>query len=92
MHRKARRLIDAEDLDDYFIKAFPRALSEAEGIRFLDPSDTVRNCFSLRFLEHFCEYFGFVDTRREKKKPYGFRLFVKKSALYAHYIDWSNLS
>jgi len=92
VHRKARRFIDAEDLGNYFIKAFPRALSEAEGIRFLDPNDTVRSCFSLRFLEHFCEYFGFVDIRREKKAPYGFRLFVKKSALYDHYIDWSNLS
>jgi hypothetical protein len=57
----------------------------------LDPSDTVRSCFSLRFLQHFCEYFGFVDTRREKKKPYGFRLFVKKSSLFDRYVDWSNV-
>jgi len=92
VHRKTRRFIDAEELGDYFIKAFPRALSEAEAIRSLDPGDTVRNCFSLRFLQHFCEYFGFVDTRREKKKPYGFRLFVKKSDLFDRYINWSNLT
>lgn len=88
LHRKARRFIEASDLGDYFIKAFPMTLSEAEGIRFLDPSDTVRSCFSLRFLEHFCEYFGLVDIRREKKAPYGFHLFVKKSALYDNYINF----
>jgi len=35
LHRKAQRFIDAEELGDYFIKAFPRALSEAEGISLL---------------------------------------------------------
>jgi hypothetical protein len=89
LHRKARRFIEDNDLGDYFIKAFPTTLSEAEGISFLDPSDTVRSCFSLRFLEHFCEYFGFVDIRRQKKTPYGFHLFIKKSAFYDHYINWS---
>jgi len=92
LHRKARHFIENNDLGDYFIKAFPKSLSEAEGIRFFDPSDTVKNCFSLRFLEYFCEYFGFVDTRREKKTPYGFHLFVKKSSFYDHYITWSNFS
>ncbi|MBW1673342.1 MAG: SEC-C domain-containing protein [Deltaproteobacteria bacterium] len=92
VHRKARHFIKATDLGDYFIKAFPTTLSEFEGIRFFDPSDTVKNCFSLRFLEYFCEYFGFADTRREKKTPYGFHLFVKKSAFYDKFINWSNFS
>ena len=92
VHRKARHFIEATNLGDYFIKAFPTTLSEAEGIRFFDPSDTVKNCFSLRFLEYFCEYFGFADTRREKKTPYGFHLFVKKSAFYDKFINWSNFS
>jgi len=92
LHRKARHFIEEKDLGDYFIKAFPTTLSEAEGIRIFNPGDTVKNCFSLRFLEHFCEYFGFVDTRREKKTPYGFHLFIKKSAFYDQYINWSNFS
>ena len=66
VHRKAQRFIEGKDLGDYFIKAFPAALSEAEGIRIFHPSDTVKNCFSLRFLEHFCEYFDLVDAWREK--------------------------
>jgi hypothetical protein len=60
----------------YFIKAFPGALSEAEEIRFLDPEDTVRSCFSLCLLEHFCEYFGFLDTGREKKTWYRLTLHL----------------
>jgi len=92
LHRKARHFIEDKDLGDYFIKAFPTTLPEAEGIRIFNPGDTVKDCFSLRFLEHFCEYFGFVDTRREKKTPYGFHLFIKKSALYDQYINWSNFT
>jgi hypothetical protein len=92
LHRKAQRFIEAEDLGDYFIKAFPTSLSGAEGIRMFNPSDTVKNCFSLRFLEHFCEYFGLVDIRREKKTPYGFHLFIKKSSFYDQYINWSSFS
>ena len=92
LHRKARQYIEAEDLGDYFIKAFPTILSEAEETMALDPSDNVRHCFSIRFLERFCEYFGFADIRREKMVPYGFKLFIKKSGFYDQYIKWSNIS
>jgi hypothetical protein len=92
LHRKARQFIEAEDLGDYFIKAFPTTLSEAEKIIPFDRSDNVRSCFSIRFLERLCEYFGLVDIRREKKEPYGYNLFIKKSTFYDQYIKWSNIS
>ncbi|MFH1481827.1 MAG: SEC-C metal-binding domain-containing protein [Pseudomonadota bacterium] len=92
LNRKARQFIEGKDLGDHFIRAFPAVLMEAEKTSVLDPANDVRSCFSLRFLERFCEYFGFVDARREKKAPYGVRLFVKKSAFYDEYLNWSRVS
>ncbi|MFH1491331.1 MAG: hypothetical protein ABII06_20685 [Pseudomonadota bacterium] len=92
LHRKARQFIAENDLGDDFIRAFPPVLSEAEYALPLDPADNVRHCFSLRFLERFCEYFGFADIRREKKETYGFHLFIKKGAFYEQYVNWSKVS
>jgi len=89
LHRKARRFIPAEQLGDYFIRAFPAVLDEVGPMAYWTPREKVSSCFSLRFLVRFCEYFGFVDIRREEKKPHIFELSVKKSAFYDQYITWS---
>jgi hypothetical protein len=91
LHRKARQFIAAKDLSDAFMRAFPPVLSEAEYDLPMDPADSVRHCFSLRFLERFCEYFGFADIRREKNETYGFHLFIKKSAFYDQYLNWERV-
>ena len=92
LYLKAENYIDENDLGDYFIKAFPFILSEAEGSMAMKPVDNVRNGFSLRFLERFCEYFAFVDIRREKKSGYGFHLFVQTNDFFKRYINWSHIS
>lgn len=92
LHQKARRFIPAEQLGDYFIRAFPAVLDEVTATPFWTPREQVRSCFSLRFLVRFCEYFGFVDIQREEKTPHMFELSVRKSAFYDQYITWSNVS
>lgn len=92
LHRKARRFIPAEQLGDYFVQAFPAVLDEVGEMAYRTPREQVRGCFSLRFLERFCEYFGLADIRREEKGLYQFDLFVKKSAFYDQYIQWSDFS
>jgi len=92
LHRKARQFVPAEELGDYFIRAFPAVLNEVREMAYLTPTQHVRNCFSLRFLSRFCGYFGFADIRREEKKPHLFELSVKKSTFYDRYIHWSNVS
>ena len=90
LHRKAQEYISDEALGDFFIRTFPAALAEDKEVFWREPADAVKRCFSLRFLERFCEYFGFADIQRKKKEPYGFHLFIKKSAFYDQYIQWSN--
>ena len=92
LHRKARQFISEKELGDSFIRAFPAVIDEAEvSIPWL-PEEEIRHCFSLRFLERFCDYFGLVDIRKERKGPFKLDLFVKKSAFYDQYINWPDIS
>lgn len=90
LNQKAHRFIPAEDLCDQFIRAFPAVIDEAEASLPLEPADHVRRCVSLRFLERFCEYFGFAEIHREKRGPLEFDLSVKKTAFYDQFIIWSD--
>ncbi len=91
VHRLAREFIEADKIADRFVQAFPFALDEAKsgGSYFsTNPLRTVKNCFKLRFLVRFCEYFGFVIIRREKQKPYNEKLLIKKSDFFDDFIQW----
>lgn len=92
LHRKGRQFIAASELGDSFIRSFPAVIGEAEESAPLLRVEDIRRCFSLRFLERFCEYFGLADIRREKTGSYKLELFVKKSAFYDQYIKWSDIS
>ena len=92
LHIKAKQPVKGEVLGDYFIKAFPMTLLEAEDIAYIDPEEYVKNCFCLRFLERFCEYFGFIDVKRENISLARSKLTVKGSSFFDQYIDWSNIS
>jgi len=92
LHLTAKQPVEGQLLGDYFIKAFPMALLEADDIAFFDPEDYVKSCFSLRFLERFCEYFGFIDLKREKISLARSKLSLIKSSFFEQYIDWSNIS
>ena len=91
VYRKARDFVEDQELGEFFVRAFPMAVSEMKAALPINPADNVKSCFSLRFLDRFCEYFGLVDTRREKLKPYGYRLFVKKSDFFDNYLVWKGV-
>ena len=92
LHRKAQHSVSADELGDGFIRAFPAVLEEVEGTPYKTPLEEIKRCFSLRFLERFCEYFGLADIHREKKGHSQFDLSVKKSSFYDRYINWSHIS
>jgi hypothetical protein len=56
---------------------------------YREPRDFISGCFSLRFLERFCEYFGFVTIRREAI-PGRFvkRKFVQSTDFFRQYWQW----
>lgn len=91
LHREARREIEDQALADHFLRAFPQVLEEARRYEapYREPRDFILGCFSLRFLERFCEYFGFVTIRREAI-PGRFikRKFVRTTDFSRQYWQW----
>lgn len=45
LHRKARSFIPAEELGDYFIRAFPAVLDEVGPMAYWTPREKVNSCF-----------------------------------------------
>jgi hypothetical protein len=91
LHREARREIEDQALADHFLRAFPQVLEDACRYEapYREPRDFISGCFSLRFLERFCEYFGFVTIRRETI-PGRFikRKFVQTTDFFRRYWQW----
>ena len=91
LHRQAGREIEDKALADHFLRAFPQVLEDARRYEapYREPSDFISSCFSLRFLERFCEYFGFVTIRREVI-PGRFikRKFVQTTDFFRQYLQW----
>ena len=91
MRRKAGGFIHTDELGDGFIRAYPMVLDTLKEYAPIEsPEQTVRNVFTLRFIERFCEYFGLVEIRRKPKKPYRQDLFVKTTALFKKLFYWKH--
>ena len=90
LHRQAGREIEDNALADHFLRAFPQVLEDTRRYEVLyrEPRDFISGCFSLRFLERFCEYFGFVTIRREVI-PGRFikRKFVRTTDFFRRYLQ-----
>ncbi len=88
LHKKANAYSEDTSLARYFIKAFPEISMEVDEY-YSSAFDYIAHCYSLRFLEKFCEYFGFVETRRERQEDsFSDKLFIKSSPLYKKYFIW----
>ncbi len=91
LHRQAGREIEDQVLADHFLRAFPKALEEARRHEapYIKPRHFISVCFCLRFLERFCEYFGFVTIRREVIPGHFIkRTFVQTTDFFGQYLQW----
>ena len=88
LHKKANDFTEDVVISRAFIRAFPETATEV-GETHVSAVKYITRCYSLRFLERFCEPFGFVTARREKKEDSYFeRLFVKTTPLFKKYFVW----
>jgi hypothetical protein len=91
LHRRAVREVEETEIDDLFLRAYPMALEEARRYEgpYLDATKLITGCFHLRFLERFCENFGFVTIRREPiPDRFIHRRFVQTTDLFRQYFTW----
>jgi len=89
LHKKANDFTEDAVISRAFIKAFPEIAKEVDET-YISAVKYITRCYSIRFLERFCEPFGFVTIRRKKKKDSYFeRLFVKATPLFKKYFVWN---
>lgn len=89
LKKRAKTFTEDVIISRAFIKAFPEIALEVDAT-YVSNFEYITHCYSYRLLENFCEYFGFVQTRREKKeKSFSERLFVKTSPLFNQYFNWN---
>jgi hypothetical protein len=89
LHKKAKAFTEDVVISRAFLKAFPEIAMEVDKT-YTSAVEYITHCYSLRFLEKFCEPFGFVTTRREEEEDFIFgRLFVKTTPLFIKYFAWS---
>lgn len=87
LHKEARAWVKEYSLIPYFIHAFPSILREAEG-ELKEYYRTILRCYSLRFIERFCSYFGLIDTQEKSAGPYRDELTLKTSTLFDQFLSW----
>lgn len=88
LHKRAGRFIEDRVLFCDFVRVFPETLLEADA-PYTSKFEQTARCYSLRFLERFCEYFGFVECRRkELKDSYHDQLFLKTTQFFKKYFLW----
>lgn len=92
LHVKAKAYIHADELGKYFIEAFPAVLNQVAGNSYTTPEELVKSAFSTRFIEAFCEYFGFVTIRREEKeKSWKVDRFLQTTPLFEEIFQWRSI-
>ncbi len=65
-----------------FLKAFPILLEEAPASEFWTPEQHVGNCYSLRVLQRFAEFFGLVEIERLGSRWLPDEIRVRKRPLF----------
>jgi hypothetical protein len=88
LHKKAATFIEDLTLFRDFVRAFPETVLEADA-RYTSFFEYTARCYSLRFLERFCEYFGFVEIqKKELKESFHHQLFLKSTPFFKKYFIW----
>lgn len=87
VHKKAREFMEDYRLSPHFVRAFPLVLAESERFQS-DPYESISRCFSLRFLERFCAYFGLIETRSRGKDPLNRRFSFRASRFFDKLLMW----
>jgi hypothetical protein len=87
VHMKAREFAVQYSLAPHFIRAFPLVLTETNE-KIYDPYREVSNCFTVRFIERFCAYFGLIETKGRTQDPVDWRFSLRASRFYDKLLLW----
>ncbi|MFA9453955.1 MAG: hypothetical protein ACERK6_08575 [Candidatus Aminicenantaceae bacterium] len=87
LHKEAGDFIEDREFFRDFFRIYPEMVfgNRPRDMNFND----VAQCYSLRFLQRFCAYFGFVEVRESKDKDwYKRKTSVRTRRLFDDYFQW----
>jgi len=88
LYCRAKTYIHSEELSRHFIAAFPAVLKDIREVPYFTPQQEVGYAFFTRFIKNFCEYFGLVTVREEKKKLWEYDRFVQITPFFEKIFQW----
>jgi hypothetical protein len=89
LHRKANTYVHADELSKIFVQAFPAMLDAVKSHPSIEqPEELVQSAYCVRFLERFCEYFGFVTIKKERRFPGNIDYTVQTTSLFNNILQW----
>jgi hypothetical protein len=88
LHRFGDETRSGKFYADLFQRAFPLVLNEIPQNPYWNPEEEAKRCFSLRALERFASFFGFVSIRMPGRYQMGLPLEVKKEPFLDSWISF----
>jgi hypothetical protein len=89
LHRTAKTYVSANELSTHFIQAFPAVLNTEE--RYLSSEERyglLQHSFYVRFIERFCEYFGFVIIQKKEKRSLQLDYLIRTTPFFDELFQW----
>jgi len=77
--------------EDLFVTAFPLALREAPVSAYATPEQTLKRCFTVRSLERFGHFLGFVEFEPMQKKVWPEQKSLKKTSFIDEWVRFPRL-
>ena len=82
LHKYGNTWRPASFYSDIFLNAFPMALGEISPVSYMEPEESLQNCFILRSLDRFADFFGIAELERTSTDPIKEQYRIRTSALF----------
>ena len=73
---------------DNFLEAFPMLINEVEPKLYESPEDTIKQCYTLRTLQRFADFFGLADVEQISNEPLNHKYRVRALELLDKIVKW----
>lgn len=81
LHKYGNTWRPASFYSDIFLNAFPLALREILPVSYMEPEENLENCFVLRSLKRFADFFGIAELERISTDPIKEKFRIRATAL-----------
>lgn len=82
LHKYGNSWRPASFYSDIFLNAFPLVIGEISPVSYMEPEESLQNCFILRSLKRFADFFGIAELERTSTDLIKEKYRIRASALF----------